>query len=50
MSDLQETGSAVVGDLMAVLKRPIFEVNGLTLTVGVALVIAVLAYLAFIRK
>lgn len=32
------------------LSRPLFTVNGMSLTVGLALVIAVLVYIAFFKK
>ena len=37
-------------DLMQVLQRPIFQINGFGLTIGLGLVIGVLVYLAFFRK
>jgi hypothetical protein len=42
--------SEAVGAVTGFLKRPIFTVNGMSLTVGFALVIAVVVYIAFFRK
>lgn len=39
-----------VTDFMALLKRPLFTVSGMTLSVGLALIIGVLVYIAFFKR
>ena len=45
----EEVGD-IVGTGLDFFNRPLFTVSGITLTVGVAVVVGILVYLAFFRK